>query len=155
MNSRLEHAPVRVPPPLLFLLFVVAALALNWLLPLPEPWASLLRLVGGIGVLVGFGVGSAAVLSMMRAKTTPDPHRPTAALVTNGPYRYSRNPIYLGFLLISVGFTLLAGTLWGLLLSPLLVWVVTTIIIRAEEGYLAVKFADAYAEYKSRARRWI
>lgn len=155
MDSPIEHAPLKVQPPLVFLAYLVGALLLNLLLPLPEPWGSILRIVGALGVLAGFGLGASAVSAMFKARTSPDPHRPTMALVTDGPYRFTRNPIYLGFYLVFLGFTLLAGTLWGLVLSPLLIWTVTAIIIRVEEAYLASRFADRYAVYTARARRWI
>jgi protein-S-isoprenylcysteine O-methyltransferase Ste14 len=76
-------------------------------------------------------------------------------LVTTGPYRFTRNPIYLGFLLIYLGFTLLAGTLWGLLLSPFLIGTVTQWIIHAEEAYLGRKFKEDYKAYSSRVRQWL
>ncbi len=94
-----------------------------------------------------------AMSHMIKAHTTPDPDRPTTALVIQGPYRWTRNPIYLGFFLIYLGFTFLAGTLWGMLLSPLLLWTVTRAIIRGEELYLNARFPDSYQEYKSRVRR--
>ncbi len=155
MEKDLEHTALKVPPPLVFLAYLAGALVLNWILPFPEPWAGILRIVGGAGVLTGFVLGATAIAAMMRAHTSPDPHRPTTRLVTEGPYRFTRNPIYLGFLLISVGFTLVAGTLWGFLLSPVLIWAVTAIVIRAEEGYLATRFGGVYRAHMDRARRWI
>ncbi len=155
MSASSDRVPLKLPPPLIFLLYLGSALILNLVIPVREPWISWLQIVGAISVLLGLGLGALAVLSMRRAHTSPDPHQPAATLVTGGPYRYTRNPIYLGFLLIALGFTLLAGTLWGLILSPVLVWAVTTVIIRAEERYLAPRFAEGYADYKARARRWI
>ena len=155
MEKDLEHAQIRFPPPMLFLVFLIGALVLNWLFPLPEPWTTILRTAGGVAVVAGLALGGTAVSQMRQARTSPDPERPTTALVTDGPYRFTRNPIYLGFLLIYLGFTLLAGTLWGLLLSPILLWIATRLIVRAEEGYLAGRFPDQYQAYKARARRWI
>ncbi len=155
MRVELEHAPMRVPPPLVFLGHLIAALILNWLFPIPDPWGSVFRLVGGAAVLAGLLLGATAVSRMLRAHTSPDPDRPTTALVTDGPYRFTRNPIYLGFLLVYLGFTLMAGSLWGLLLSPFLIWTVTSIIIHAEERYLRAAFPNEYEAYKARVRRWL
>lgn len=155
MEKELEHAQIRFPPPMLFLGFLIGALVLNWLFPLPEPWTTILRIAGSVAVISGLALGGTAVAHMRRARTSPDPERATTALVTEGPYRFTRNPIYLGFLLIYLGFTLVAGTLWGLVLSPILLWIATRLILRSEEAYLAQRFPDSYQAYRARARRWI
>jgi protein-S-isoprenylcysteine O-methyltransferase Ste14 len=155
MEKDTNHARIMFPPPMLFLGFLIGALVLNWLFPLPEPWTTILRIAGGAAVVSGLLLGGAAISRMRRAHTSPGPDRPTTALVTEGPYRFTRNPIYLGFLLIYLGFTLMAGTLWGLVLSPILLWIATRAIIRAEEAYLAERFPDDYEAYKARVRRWL
>lgn len=144
-----------VMPPLVFLGYLISALALNWFVPLPAPWTFVLRILGGLMVAAGLFLGGSAVSQMTRAHTSPDPHQPATALVTEGPYRWTRNPIYLGFFLIYLGITLLAGTLWGLLLSPFLIWTVTNSVIHAEEVYLEKKFEEMYTGYRSRVRRWL
>ncbi len=153
--QNLEHAQVMVPPPLVFLGYLIGALILNWVIPFPTPWTFILRLVGIFAVVAGISFVGSAFSRMMKAHTSPDPHQPVAALVTGGPYRFTRNPIYLGFLLIYLGFTLFAGTLWGLLAAPFLVWTITQAVIQAEEIYLGNKFGDTYKEYRSRVRQWI
>ena len=76
----------------------------------------------GIAVsVVGFALAASAVSRMVRAGTSPDPARPATVLVVQGPYSITRNPIYFGFLLAYLGFTLIAGTLWGLVLTPFLI----------------------------------
>ncbi len=149
-----EHAPVRIPPPFIFAAFLIGAMVINWLVPLPEPWTRLLHAVGAVSILVGMTLGFLAVSQMRKANTSPNPERPTTAIVTQGPYRFTRNPIYLGFVLVFLGFTLFAGTLWGLVLSPVLIWAFTAGAIRAEEAYLRVRFPAEYGAYLSRARRW-
>ena len=104
---------------------------------------------------MGIALAFMAFSEMARAHTTPDASQPTTALVTTGPYRYTRNPIYIAFFLIYLGFTLLAGTLWGLLLSPFLMATITRSIVRAEELYLERKFEEDYHAYSTRVRRWI
>jgi len=154
-KQNMDHANVMVAPPLVFLGYLIGAILMNWVIPLPEPWTFTLRIVGGILVIAGFFLGGSAVSQMRKAHTSPDPHQPVNALVTGGPYRFSRNPIYLGFFLIYIGFTLLAGTLWGFIASPFLYWTVTHAVIHAEEIYLEDKFKDQYADYRSRVRQWI
>jgi protein-S-isoprenylcysteine O-methyltransferase Ste14 len=154
-EQNVDHAQVMVPPPLVFLVYLIGALILNWIVPLPTPWTPPLRILGGSLVTTGLFLGGSAISQMTRAHTSPDPHQPTTALVIQGPYRFTRNPIYVGFLLIYLGFTLLAGTLWGLIASPFLLWTILHAVIHAEEDYLDRKFGEQYMAYRSRVRRWI
>ncbi len=155
MTSTTDHAQVALPPSLLFLGYLLSAFLLQWAVPFRIPRPDLFRVLGGLLVIAGFLLAAAAIREMRNMHTTPDPHRAVAALVTAGPYRFTRNPIYLGFLLVYLGFTLLGGTLWGLLLSPFLLGTVTRWIIHAEESYLADKFPEAYIPYISHVRRWL
>jgi protein-S-isoprenylcysteine O-methyltransferase Ste14 len=155
MVNTTDHAQIPFPPPLIFLGYLLAALVLHWVVPFPTPWPMPLRVLGGLLVVAGLLLAGFAVSEMRKMRTSPDPQQPSSAIVTSGPYRITRNPIYLGFLLIYVGFTLLAGTIWGLLLSPFLFGTVTTWIIHAEERYLSEKFRDVCKDYSSRVRRWV
>src|SRR5574341_128561 len=150
-----DHAQVMVPPPMVFLGYLIGALVTNWIVSFPTPFTSALRVVGGVLVVIGFWLAGAAVSQMIKAHTSPAPHQPVTALVTKGPYRFTRNPIYLGFFSIYLGFTLAAGTLWGLAASPFLFWTITHSVVHAEEIYLEKKFGDEYAGYRSRVRRWL
>ncbi len=155
MGEYTDHPNVIAPPPLVFLGYLVGALILNFIVPIPTSWSFVFRVIGGLADIMGILLVSSAFSQMIKAHTTPDINHPTTALVTTGPYRFTRNPIYLGFFLIYLGFTLLAGTLWGILLSPFLIWTVTQGIIQIEEGYLKHKFEEEYTSYFSRVRRWI
>ncbi len=154
-EQNLDHAQVMAPPPLIFLGYLIGVLILNWIIPFHEPWTFALRVVGGLMVIAGFLLAGSAITQMRKAHTSPDPHHAVATLVTSGPYRFTRNPIYLGFFSIYLGFTLLAGTLWGLIASPFLFWTITSAVIHAEEIYLDGKFGDQYKEFRSRVRRWV
>jgi protein-S-isoprenylcysteine O-methyltransferase Ste14 len=155
MPDTANHAQIALPPPIIFLGYLLSTLVLHWAVPFRTPWPVPLRILGGLLIVGGLVLGGSAIAEMRKAHTTPHPHQPATALVTGGPYRFTRNPIYLGFLLIFLGFTLLAGTLWGILLSPLLIGTITRWIIRAEETYLEGKFEDKYRGYSTRVRRWL
>jgi protein-S-isoprenylcysteine O-methyltransferase Ste14 len=155
MMDNTDHAQVMVPPPLVFLGYLIGALVMNWAVPFPTPASLNMRIIGGIALGAGTLLAASAIYAMRTAHTSPDISRPTKALVTAGPYRFTRNPIYLGFFLIYLGFSLLAGTLWGILLSTFLFWTVTHAIIHMEEAYLADKFKDEYIRYTSHVRRWV
>jgi protein-S-isoprenylcysteine O-methyltransferase Ste14 len=154
-EQNMDHAQVMVPPPLVFLGYLISALVLNWIIPLPTPETFALRIAGGIAVIAGILLVGSAFSQMMKVHTSPALNQPVTALVTSGPYRVTRNPIYLGFFLIYLGFTLLDGTLWGLIASPFLLWTITQAVIHAEEIYLAEKFGEQYSGYRSRVRQWI
>ena len=155
MTEATDHVQLPLQPPWIFLGYLLSAFVLQWAAPFPTPWGWLLRVLGAVLVIGGLLLGGSAIFEMRKAHTTPDPHLPTTALVTWGPYRFTRNPIYLGFLLIFLGFTLLAGTVWGLILSPFLIGTITHRIIRMEEAYLSQKFKGEYDQYSSLVSRWL
>ena len=150
-----EHPQVTVAPPLLFLGILIAAIALNLLVPLPVPWHTAMRSAGMFLLIGGFLLAAWAFLRMVKAGTSPDPGHAATILLTQGPYRFTRNPMYLGFALVFLGFTLLAGTFWGLVLSPVLILVVTRLVIDPEEKHLTARFEARYAQYSARVRRWL
>jgi protein-S-isoprenylcysteine O-methyltransferase Ste14 len=142
-------------PPLIFLGALGAGIFLEWLMPVrllpPEP-----ALIGGAtlcsaGIASGFW-GSA---TMHLAGTNVRPDRPATVLVTRGPFRFSRNPLYLSLITFYLGITLLFNALWPLvMLAPVLAFVHRRIVLR-EEQYLEAKFGDEYRAYKTRVRRWL
>jgi len=130
-------------------------MVLEWMLPLPVPALDFSRFLAFGMVLAGLALGVWAVARMLSRHTPVSPGKPATALVTDGPFRFTRNPIYFGFLLVFLGFTLIMGSLWGLILAPLIPLIVNHLVIRPEETYLAARFAERYHEYKSRVRKWI
>ena len=97
MAENTDRAQIPLPPPLISLGYLVSALVLNCAVPFATPWTTALRIVGGLAVAGGFWLAGSAFLQMRNAHTTPEPHGSTTALVTDGPFRFTRNPIYLGF----------------------------------------------------------
>lgn len=142
-------------PPVVALLFVVIAHFLGEILPLPFSAPAILRAVGLAMSLVGFLLGVAAFLEFHKARTTLDPHGSATRLVTSGIYRYTRNPIYLGFLLLVMGLPLYSSLYWGFALAPLYITLMNRLIIRHEEAYLERKFGSTYTSYTTRVRRWV
>jgi len=155
MPAASDHAQVLLPAPFVYAGFLLAALLLHLVLPLPAPLLNVVRGLGAVAIALGLFLGAFAVWRMMQMHTPVSPHRPATTLVTDGPYRLTRNPIYLGFFLVFLGFTFLAGTLWGLVLSPLVPITVNYLIIGAEEAYLQARFNGQYTQYKSRVRKWL
>jgi len=150
-----DHASVKIHPPVLLLVHVLAAFLSNWLMPFPFSLTKVLEWTGYIFVIAGLGFAFSAVNRFAKKHTTLDPHGSVSEIVTSGPYRFSRNPIYLGFLCTLVGLPLALGNYWGIILSPVFVVSMYQLVIKHEEAYLEEKFKDVYTSYKSRVRRWL
>lgn len=147
-------AGVLAPPPLIYLVPLIAGLWLDRRSPIGALPTGTARILGSLA-LAGFVVTIAALLAFRRARTRPEPWKPTTALVTDGPYRYTRNPMYLGFTCLYLGTALWFGGFWTLAFLPLALVVMTLGVIRREERYLARRFGEAYASYRRQVRRWL
>ena len=150
-----DHANVKIAPPVLLFIHILVAFVLSWIFPLPFPFPKFLVWIGYALVLIGLAMPFSAANRFIKAHTTLDPHSSVSQIVTSGPYRFSRNPIYLGFTCLLIGFPLIFKSYWGLILSPVFLVLITMLIIRYEESYLESKFGDVYISYKSRVRRWL
>lgn len=155
-NER-ETAGVLAPPPVLYGAGLVIGLALHVLQPIRMASGAVGMLRGGGIVLVVVGLLlSTMVMRVFGAAGTPvPPYRPTRRLVFDGPYRYSRNPDYIGQTIMYVGVALLANSWWPLFILPLVLFVVQRFVIEREERYLEAKFGAEYRAYRSRVRRWL
>jgi protein-S-isoprenylcysteine O-methyltransferase Ste14 len=159
MENELRDTPgVIAPPPLIYLGTLLLGLILHALFPvrLVRFLPRIARAVLG-GSLIGFAVTmiTLAFRAMQRAHTNVDPFQPTTALVVEGPFEFTRNPLYLSMTLIYTGVTILVNALWALLLLPVALIVIRKGVIEREERYLEQKFGEQYLHYKARVRRWI
>ncbi|MHB1188272.1 methyltransferase family protein [Thiobacillus sp.] len=126
----------------------------NWL-ALPFDPGAAARPLGWLAVGIGLALFAWTMWTFARHRTTVNPYVGASALCTGGPFRLSRNPIYLGDWFILAGVSLLLATLWPLAFAPL-IWVMLRFgVIRHEEAHLEAKFGDAYRAYRARVRRWI
>lgn len=152
-----DTAGVLAPPPVLYATGLVIGLVLHALLPIHIASSSGSVVRGaGIALMVIGVLLSASVMRVFGAAGTPvPPYRPTARLVFSGPYRYSRNPDYIGQALLYVGIALVANSWWPLFMLPVVLFVVQRFVVEREERYLEAKFGEEYREYKARVRRWL
>ena len=157
MAKEQDHPTINrnVHPPIVALIFIVIALVLGRFVPISINVSVVLRNVGFALTFIGLLCGVGAFLEFRKARTTLDPHGSTKQLVTSGIYRFTRNPIYLGFLLMVIGFPLNAGFYSGIVVAPLFTLAMNRLVIEKEETYLEKKFKDVYTSYKSRVRRWL
>ena len=150
-----DHPHVVALPPLIYLAFLLAGVALDFIWP-TSIGSRALRLVGGaVFVVAALAILASALRRFAAAGTPVEVYRPTTALVTEGPYRYSRNPIYLALTLGSAGVAFAANSLWALLLLVAAIAFVRYGVIAREERYLEQKFGQEYLRYKASVRRWL
>jgi protein-S-isoprenylcysteine O-methyltransferase Ste14 len=154
-NAPPDTAQVIVLPPLVYGAAFIMGLLLHMVFPLHLLPTTLARGIGVVCVLVSLPLAIATLRVLSRAHTPVDPMKPTTALVTEGPFRYSRNPIYLALTLLYVGVALLINALWILLLVVPALVVIRYGVIAREEVYLTRKFGDAYRQYTAQVRRWL
>jgi protein-S-isoprenylcysteine O-methyltransferase Ste14 len=149
-----ERQPWDVPP-LYFALAITLMVALHLLLPIARlvrwPWS----LTGIIAIVAGIGLAVVAERRFKRAGTAARPFAPSTALVEDGPFRYTRNPMYVGILLVLAGLFILLGTLSPLLVIPPFFWLIRTRFVVPEEAHMERHFGERYLDYKRRVRRWL
>jgi protein-S-isoprenylcysteine O-methyltransferase Ste14 len=146
---------VRFPPPLIFIIVFVAGLQLQRIFPVIDIPKVIGRLISAVCFVASAILAASSFIMFRRAHTSPLPFKPTSALVTNGPYRFSRNPMYLSLVLLYVGLALWRDIFWVLVLAPIAVVLVQYLAIVREERYLERKFGQKYLIYKARVRRWL
>jgi protein-S-isoprenylcysteine O-methyltransferase Ste14 len=149
-------AGVIAPPPLIFLGFLALAAVLEAIIPPATALFPYVRYVAGtVLFMIGLVIGIAGIQRLRASNTNISTDLPATALVVDGVYRWSRNPLYLALTLAYVGLAIAAGSAWAIiLLIPLLI-VMNIGVISREERYLERAFDDAYRAYKSRVRRWL
>lgn len=146
---------IKLPPPVLFLASILLGVCIQRLTPFGLIGGGLGGTLGLLLVVAGLSLVVLAVRELFKARTTVRPDRGATALITNGPFRISRNPIYLSFALLQVGIALCLNNLWILLLLGINVVLLNRLVIAREERYLKAAFGKVYHDYSSRVRRWI
>ena len=153
-----DRATVKVFPPAVPVLAIVAGVLLQrrWPLSLLDLAAPARYWLGGailLGAVLGLGLWS--VVLFRRSGQSENPWKPTTSIVRRGPYRVTRNPMYLQMLIGCVGFAVLLSNTWILLLTPLVALVLQELAIKPEEAYLERTFGQEYLDYKAHVRRWL
>ena len=150
--------PLNFPwPILLYSAAILTALVLDHFVPLPLPAfaRSLAFVAGGLLTIGAILLGLWAAKTLIDSETTISTHRCTTYLVTRGPFRYTRNPTYLGYTLVTIGFGLLTGNAWFFLSGAVAALATTAIVIRSEEMHLLSRFGFEFEHYCRRTRRWV
>jgi protein-S-isoprenylcysteine O-methyltransferase Ste14 len=153
-----EGADVAIKPPFLFLGALVLGCLLTLVVPLGPGLGqanTLAFLVGLAFVLIGIGLAALSVRRFHLASTSIVPGEPSTALVESGPYAFTRNPIYIGFVLAYFGLAIMLTSLWVLLLLIPVLAILQRGVVEREEAYLERQFGEAYRKYKTRVPRWL
>ena len=156
MQETTDHSGVPIHPPLFFLSALLLGVVIDdrvrsFPVFLNDRW----RWLGLIPLVIGFGIVATGRRALVRQGTNVNPTQPTTAIVETGPFRFTRNPLYLGLTLLYIGLSLLLNTWWSVfLLVP--IWLVMHFaVVRREEAYLERKFGQTYLVYRQRVRRYL
>jgi protein-S-isoprenylcysteine O-methyltransferase Ste14 len=156
MSENATTAQVLIRPPLAWALAVVTGLVLDWLEPLefvPEDWSA--GLLGSVVFVLALALAVWALDTMTRAGTNVPTNRPTTTIVESGPYRFTRNPIYMGMFGGLIGLGIAFDNLWLPLMLVPFALVIRYGVVAREEAYLEREFGDVYRRYRQRVRRWL
>jgi protein-S-isoprenylcysteine O-methyltransferase Ste14 len=154
-SNQTDRPQVIALPPLILLATLLAGFGLDAVWPQALPAPSLTRPLGILLALGAILLAGLAVREMASNETPLDVRKSVRTIVTSGVFTLSRNPIYLGMVLLCLGIALIAGSLWLLLLAPLFAAILRYGVIAQEESYLEGKFGADYLRYKARVRRWM
>jgi protein-S-isoprenylcysteine O-methyltransferase Ste14 len=150
-----DRPGVPIAPPLLFVIPILASLVIEWFVPTSFVHGAFRWIIGALFFLAGIALNVGGFMTQKRAGTDPIPFNPSTRIVSHGLYRFTRNPMYIGFALWTLALTILVDSVWTLLAIPIGLVLIDRIVITREESYLERKFGEEYLNYKRRVRRWI
>ncbi len=153
--ERPDSAGVAFRPPLLLALVIIVGFLARWIAPLDSLPRTVSTFIGPMVTAASFGLFFWAVYTMRRGDASIPTNEPTTAIVVRGPFKFSRNPIYLAMLLLQLGVGIWANSLWFFGLAALFVMLLWWGVISREERYLERKFGAEYVSYKAGVRRWL
>ena len=154
-EPRRDTAGVIAPPPLIYLGALGLGFGLDAVFGTGSLPPTVAVPVGAASIIAGAGLLGSFLGAFRRARTPVDPYTPSQAVVTDGPYRLTRNPAYLGMALAYAGIALVANSPWALVPLPVAIAVIDRGVIAREERYLERKFGTPYVDYKRSVRRWL
>ena len=146
---------VIAPPPLIYAAGLAAGFLSHTVFPLRVPFGAVTTVLGLCLIGTGVLLAAAGFQAMSRVGTYVDPFKPTTALATDGPFRFTRNPLYLSLTLLYGGIALFVNLPWAILFLPIVLLIIRRGVIDREERYLEQKFGEDYLRYKRSVRRWL
>lgn len=150
-----DNAGIIAHPPIFYIISVIIALILDYFVPLGMGEGLILKVVAAVMAVLGIGIFISAGKMFRSDKQNVSVHTKTDSIYQSGIYARSRNPIYLGVLVVVIASGLYFNELWILIMQIPLVFFLNKQVISKEEAYLERKFGTEYIEYKKKVRRWI
>jgi protein-S-isoprenylcysteine O-methyltransferase Ste14 len=157
-NGTRINPVMRIPVPWVFILAYLIGFVVQLYLPIPIRSPEIVRIAliaGVILVVIGLAVAFSALGIFRKRSTTTIPFETPTSLVTSGPYRFTRNPMYVGLTLVYLGVAGTRADIWPVIVLPVMLAYVNFIVLPVEERHLQNAFGDAYADYGARVRRWL
>lgn len=157
MKTKIDHPGVYPPPPLFYVLIFLISIYIQKTFPLPSVFfeSSAATIFGALFVAAGLFVLLPALVKFFKTKNTLITIKPANSLQTSGIYSVSRNPMYLGLLVLYTGMAFFKGNLWTFMFIPFVILIITYFVILNEERYLERTFGDGFNNYRKKVRRWI
>lgn len=157
MTATQDSSGVKIFPPVIYIVAIGVGFLIQWLVPVRfgASFRQTALIAGSALLALAVTLIAWTATLMFRSGTTPNPSRPTTALVFRGPFRMTRNPMYLALELLCIGVGLVANALWPMVMAVPAAVVTRMLVIDKEERYLEGKFGAEYLAYKARVRRWI
>ena len=155
MTNASDNAGVRVPPPLLYAMAVLGGYAVNRRWPLPVGEGTVISVLALSFALAGLALAVSSISNFRRSRTSIVPIRPATTLVISGPYRFTRNPMYVSLAAMTIAGGLLVNSWWVMVLLIAVLFIVRVFVIGPEERYLQRRFGADYIAYMRQVRRWV
>jgi protein-S-isoprenylcysteine O-methyltransferase Ste14 len=146
---------VKIIPPLVYLAGLIIGFAANIWMAIKVVPNSIAWIFGGILIICGAALPGSALFKFKQVGTTVRPDRAARTLVTAGPYKLTRNPMYLGLAIVYLGIAIAGQSVWALILLPVVLAIIQRWAIEPEEAFLERRFGAQYISYKEKVRRWI
>ena len=155
MTNPADNAGVRVPPPLLYALAVLGGYVLNRRWPVTVGEGTVVNVLALTFAVAGLALAASSIRNFRRSRTSIVPIRPATALVISGPYRFTRNPMYVSMAAMTIAAGLLVNSWWVMVLLVIVLLIVRVFVIGPEERYLQRRFGADYVAYMHKVRRWM
>ena len=154
VDSNADNAGVAAPAPVIYGAAIAIGLIAEFAVPVALPARSVSTWLGAFAIAISIPIAICAFRTLARSRTAFDARKPTSSIVTDGPFRYARNPTYLSLTLVHIGVALVFGLPWVLAMVVPAVAVVHWGVVLREERYLEAKFGEEYRRYAAKVRRW-